>query len=124
MNTNTKEEKKKQVHYSLQLLIFPLIQLIGGLIPSIYTIFVAFDIKANFLAVPTLISGVSHGVLFPLLYLSFKHFRRELFCCSFNQITSEELTKPSGRLFSTHSEFIEDNDDDNSIMDDSIHETD
>ena len=100
-----------------------MIQLIGGLIPSIYTVFVAFDIQMDFLSVPTLISGASHGVLFPLLYLSFKHVRKELFCCPHKQIRSDELTKPSGRLFSTHSQFIEDDDDENSQMDDSIHES-
>lgn len=107
----------------LRVLLFPLIQLIGGLIPSIYTVFVAFDIQMDFLSVPTLISGASHGVSFPLLYLSFKHVRKELFCCSHKQIRSDELTKPSGRLFSTHSQFIEDDDDENSQMDDSIHES-
>lgn len=108
----------------LRVLLFPLIQLIGGFIPSIYTIFVSFNIQMDFLGVPTLISGVSHGVLFPLLYLSFKHVRNELFCCSHKQIRSEDLNKPSGRLFSTHSEFIEDDDDEISQMDDSIHESD
>lgn len=86
LSITIKDEKEKESakKYLITILIFPTIQLIGGIIPTIYTILIGFEINIdnNFFGVATLLCGAIQGVLFPIVYLSFTNVRQGLlFCC-------------------------------------------
>lgn len=74
-------EKKKAKHYILNILMFPTIQIFGGLIPTIYTILIGAKVQAPILGTITLIVGSLQGVFFPIAYLCIQNVRRNLFKC-------------------------------------------
>ena len=70
MNAHTKEEKKKQVSYSLRLLIFPLIQLIAEVIPVTYRALLWIDNNYSIFWMQEAIVILSsfQSILYPICY--------------------------------------------------------
>ena len=95
LSITIKDEKEKESakKYLITILMFPTIQLIGGIIPTIYTILIIFDfqLKISFFGIATLICGAVQGVLFPIVYLSFTNVRKGLlFCCYKNEHVAQK----------------------------------
>ena len=95
LSITIKDEKEKESakKYLITILMFPTIQLIGGIIPTIYTILIVFDfqLKISFFGIATLICGAVQGVLFPIVYLSFTNVRKGLlFCCYKNEHVAQK----------------------------------
>ena len=99
-NSFSKNEIKEQGTQTpfLRILIFPLIQIIGTIIPTIYTILIGFNIDADFFAIPTLICGSVPGLLFPIIYLTFENVRKELFSF-FKRPKEKDRTMSLGALY-------------------------
>lgn len=96
----------------IRVFIFPAIKIIGSIIPTIYTILTAFDITVPYLSIPMLICGASFGVLFPIVYISFKNVRKELF--SSDKTNSIDLSLSITSLYS-RSDSLTSGDDDSSV---------
>ena len=86
------KEKKKAKHYILNILMFPAIQIFGGLVPTIYTILIGAKVDTyilNTLGIITLIVGSLQGVFFPLAYICIQNVRRNLFKCFYPAESSQ-----------------------------------
>ena len=112
MNTNTKEEKQKQVHYSLQLLIFPLIQLIGEVIPVTYRTLLWIDNNYSifWMQEAIVILGSFQSILYPICYC----FHSGMFTYIHQSCSKNNEHRNTISLISQH---FDDNDDNrNSII--------
>ena len=111
---NISDDKAKRVAKSLiiRVFVFPAIQIFESIVPTIYTVLTALNIDVSFLSKPMLIIGASIGVLFPIVYISFKNVRKELFTCDNSK--NVDLNKSLTSIYS-RSDSLMSGDDDSSI---------
>ena len=108
------DDKARQFAKSLiiRVFVFPAIQIIESIVPTVYTVLTAFNVEVPFLSKPMLIIGASMGVLFPIVYISFKNVRKELFTCDNSK--NVDLNKSLTSIYS-RSDSLASGDDDSSI---------
>lgn len=118
-----KEDKSKKDAMSviLRVLIFPLIQVLTAIIPTLNIILIGCNYHPEYLKVPTLISGASHGLIYPLVYLSFENVRKALICQKENLRKTLNLNKSMGSLYDA-SEYLNGSNE-SSKCEISLHET-
>lgn len=97
----------------IRVFIFPVIQIIGSIIPTIYTVLNTFNITVTSLSIPLLLFGASYGVLFPIIYISFKNVRKELFDC--DKSNNVDLNKSLTSIYSRSDSMVSGDDDSSSV---------
>lgn len=89
--------------YRWKMLLFPLVQIVTGLFPSIYTFLLSFSDSNTLMGFFTLFFGTIQGILYPLCYL-FNSDIINVFKKTFTSDSSTDDTEES-ELFDSENDF-------------------